>query len=217
MKSTVPTEDAAPVSIVGPRRATASTGRLGQDIALVASFAALIAVCALMPAIMVAGVPTPITLQTFGVMLAGLVLGSRRGALAVLLYLAIGAAGAPVFASGASGLAPFVGPTSGYLIGFPLLAFGVGWGVRAILSLGEQGAALKGFRIVVTVSLSLLISLVTVHALGITGMALRVPMALQDAFIADLIFLPGDIIKTTAAVLVASAVLRAFPVLRELR
>jgi biotin transport system substrate-specific component len=110
-----------------------------------------------------------------------------------------------------------VGPTSGYLIGFPLLAFGVGWGVRAILALGEQGAALKGFRIVVTVSLSLLISLVTVHALGITGMTLRVPMALQDAFIADLIFLPGDIIKTTAAVLVASAVLRAFPVLRELR
>ncbi|MFD2839433.1 biotin transporter BioY [Populibacterium corticicola] len=217
MNSTVPTEDAAPVSTVGPRRATASAGRLGQDIALVASFAALIAVCALMPAIMVAGVPTPITLQTFGVMLAGLVLGSRRGALAVLLYLAIGAAGAPVFASGASGLAPFVGPTSGYLIGFPLLAFGVGWGVRAILALGEQGAALKGFRIVVTVSLSLLISLVTVHALGITGMALRVPMALQDAFIADLIFLPGDIIKTTAAVLVASAVLRAFPVLRELR
>ena len=60
------------------------------DVALVATFAAFIAVCAILPAIPVPGSAVPITLQTFGVMLAGLVLGARRGALAALLYLAVG-------------------------------------------------------------------------------------------------------------------------------
>src|SRR6476661_5305441 len=93
----------------------------GTDIALIAGFAALIAVCAILPSINVAG-PVPITLQTFGVLLTGAVLGARRGFLAVLLYLVIGAAGLPVFAGGSAGLGVFSGPTVGYLVGFPLAA-----------------------------------------------------------------------------------------------
>jgi biotin transport system substrate-specific component len=66
--------------------------------------------------------PVPITGQTFGVLLTGIALGSREGALAVLLYLAEGAVGLPVFAGGVGGLAKFLGPTGGYLASFPVAA-----------------------------------------------------------------------------------------------
>lgn len=84
----------APGARIGARSGTAT------DVALVATFAAFIAVCALVPSIPVAGLTVPITLQTFGVLLAGVVLGPRRGALTVGLYLAVGLAGMPVFAIG---------------------------------------------------------------------------------------------------------------------
>jgi biotin transport system substrate-specific component len=71
--------------------------------------------------------PVPVTLQTLAVCLAGATLGSRRGALAMLLYLAEGAAGLPFFAGGAGGAAHLAGPTGGYLIGFVPAAFAVGW------------------------------------------------------------------------------------------
>jgi biotin transport system substrate-specific component len=70
--------------------------------------------------------PVPFTGQTFGVLTAGAALGFRRGALALLLYLAMGAIGLPVYAEGASGFARIVGPTGGYLIGFVVAAALVG-------------------------------------------------------------------------------------------
>src|SRR5699024_6045578 len=88
------------------------------DIALVATFAALTAVCAILPAITIGGL-VPITLQTFAVLLTGAVLGARRGFFAILLYIGIGIIGLPVFASGAAGLAPFAGPSVGYLVAMP--------------------------------------------------------------------------------------------------
>jgi biotin transport system substrate-specific component len=71
--------------------------------------------------------PVPITGQTFGVLLIGAVLGSRLGTITVLTYIASGALGLPVFASGGSGVATLAGPTAGYLLGFVFAAFLVGW------------------------------------------------------------------------------------------
>jgi biotin transport system substrate-specific component len=71
--------------------------------------------------------PVPITGQTFGVLLIGALLGGRLGAVTVLTYLAWGAIGFPVFAGGTSGLSRLAGPTGGYLLGFILAAFLVGW------------------------------------------------------------------------------------------
>src|SRR3989337_2904313 len=98
------------------------TRRTLTDLALVAAFAALIAVCALLPALKVGAGLVPITLQTFAVLLAGAVLGARRGVLAVLLCVVVGAAGVPIFSVGACGPAVLAGPTTGYLVGFPLAA-----------------------------------------------------------------------------------------------
>lgn len=69
----------------------------------------------------------PVTGQTFGVLLVGALLGARRGALAVLMYLAEGAMGLPVFAGGAAGAAHLLGPTGGYLAGFVPAAYVAGY------------------------------------------------------------------------------------------
>ncbi len=92
------------------------------DVALIAAFAALLAACAVVGGIPVGGAGVDITLQTFGVLLAGCVLGPIRGFLSVSLYLGLGAIGLPVFAGHTGGLAPFTGVSAGYLISFPFAA-----------------------------------------------------------------------------------------------
>src|SRR5687767_9135823 len=78
-------------------------------------------------AVPIPGTPVPITLQPFVVVLAGLWLGPVAGASSMVLYLALGAAGLPVFSPfGAPGIARFVGPTGGYLFAYPFAAFVAG-------------------------------------------------------------------------------------------
>ena len=72
--------------------------------------------------------PVPLTLQNFGVLLVGLLLGSRRGFAALALYLAEGAAGLPVFSPiGPGGIAQMFGPTGGFLLAYPLVAWLTGY------------------------------------------------------------------------------------------
>ncbi|WP_328842503.1 biotin transporter BioY [Nakamurella leprariae] len=174
------------------------------DIALIAGFAALIAVCALLPAIPVGGL-VPITLQTFGVLLAGAVLGARRGFLAVLLYLAVGAAGLPVFSGGKAGLAVFAGPTAGYLVGFAFAAALCGFLVERLphrtVRTGVPAVFLAG----------LISSALFIHTFGMAGLVFRADMTWGQAFKADAIFWIGDVIKNVLMAFVATAVHRAFP------
>lgn len=72
-------------------------------------------------------VPVPVTMQTFAVTMIGALYGWRLGAITVLAWLGEAMLGAPVLANGAGGVAPFVGPTAGYLAAFPLMALLVGW------------------------------------------------------------------------------------------
>lgn len=201
-----PTIEATPAGTT-PRvqRRSATT-----DIALIASFAALIAACALLPAIPIGGL-VPITLQTFGVLLAGTVLGARRGALAVLLYLALGAIGLPVFSGGSAGLAPFAGPSAGYLVAFPFAAFLSGFIVER----------LPRTRIATSIPLIFIAgfvsSLVFIHPLGALGLAWRGDMSIGQAFLFDLAFIPGDILKNLLMAVVATSVHRAFPSLLQAR
>jgi biotin transport system substrate-specific component len=81
---------------------------------------------ALTAQVVIPTVPVPFTGQTFGVLIVGAALGIRRGALALLLYLALGAIGLPVYAEGDSGTSQLIGATGGYLIGFIVAAAVVG-------------------------------------------------------------------------------------------
>ncbi|MBA3912454.1 MAG: biotin transporter BioY [Acidobacteriales bacterium] len=98
-----------------------------QDGALVVGGAAVIALCARLT-VPLPFTPVPLTLQNFGVLLVGLLLGSRRGFSAALLYLAAGVSGAPVFnPAGPGGIAQLFGPTGGFLLAYPFVAGLAGW------------------------------------------------------------------------------------------
>lgn len=71
--------------------------------------------------------PVPVTLQTMAVVLSGLVLGRKWGAISQIQYLGMGAIGMPVFSGFTGGLLPFAGPSGGYLIGFVAGAYAAGW------------------------------------------------------------------------------------------
>ncbi|WP_017792612.1 biotin transporter BioY [Leucobacter salsicius] len=175
------------------------------DLALVATFAALIAVCSVVPGFSLG--PAAITLQTFAVLLCGAVLGANRGFLAVLLYLAVGAIGMPVFSGGSAGLAPFAGPTVGYLLSFPLAAWLTGFIVERL----PRQRMSTSVPLIFTAGVAA--NLVFIHTLGPLGLAWRAGMSIGEAFIFDLAFWPGDLLKTLLVAVVATAVHRAFPAL----
>jgi biotin transport system substrate-specific component len=179
------------------------------DLALITTFASLIAACALLPAIPVAGLPVPITLQTLGVALAGAVLGARRGSLAVLLYLLVGLAGAPVFSGGAGGLGVLARPSAGYLVAFPLAALLTGWLTRRVLA---GGAWARGRRAAVGIfGATTAGTMLVIHPLGIAVLGWRLGLSPAQAALAGAVFIPGDLVKNVFAAITASAVHRAFP------
>lgn len=185
-----------------------------RSVALVAVFAALIAASAIVPGIPVGALGVPITLQTLAIMLAGLSLGAVRGSLAVLLYLALGFVGLPVFSGGRSGLQVMVTPSAGYLIAFVLAAFVVGLSAQVILARTPASRRVALFFVAAMVT-----SIIVVHTLGVLGMTVTADIPLSKAFQVDLAFYPGDIIKNVIAAIAAAAVHRAFPdvLVRRLR
>lgn len=179
--------------------------RTSTDLALIAGFAALIAVCAILPAIKVGAGLVPITLQTFAVLLAGAVLGARRGFLAVLLYVVVGAAGLPVYSGGAGGLGVLAGPSGGYLVGFPFAALLCGFLVQR-LPRGQTATNVPLIFLAGIVS-----SAVFIHTCGMAGLVLRADLTWSEAFDVDKVFWIGDALKNLAMAFVATAVHRAFP------
>ncbi len=175
------------------------------DLALIAAFAALISACAYVGAIPVGGSGVPITLQTFGVMLAGCLLGPLRGFLAAALYLGLGAVGLPVFAEHSSGLAVFTGASAGYLWSFPVAALVGGFLVKYVAGRKGKTRALAVFLCSITASA------LVIHPMGMGGLMLVLDISLREAFKIDVVFWLGDILKTTLVALIAAEVHRAFP------
>jgi biotin transport system substrate-specific component len=98
-----------------------------RQIVIVISASLFVAVCARV-ALPLPVTPVPLTLQNFGVLLVGLTLGGRRGFAALVLYLAEGLMGLPVFSpTGPGGLAQLLGPTGGFLLAYPFVAGIAGW------------------------------------------------------------------------------------------
>lgn len=185
----------------------------GQNMALVAVFAGLIALSTTPPEFSLAS-GVPISLQTLAVVLTGLVLGAWRGFAAVLLYVAVGLAGAPVYSDGASSWGAFVGPTGGYLWSFPIAAFVVGWIAERIRT---SANGIVGFSALMGAGL---ISLPIVYAVGVPWLAFSLDLPVftagspgePTAIAWGLIpFVVGDFLKVVAAAAVASAIHRSFP------
>ncbi len=173
-----------------------------RDLALVAVFAGVVAALGIVPAFTPPGLSVPITAQSLGVMLAGAVLGARRGALALVLLLVLAAVGLPVLAGGRAGLAPFLSPSGGFLVGFPVAAFVTGW-------LTERGGA--PYRLGWAVAANILGGIVVLYLFGIVGVALALKISLPAAAVANAVFVPGDLLKAVVAALVARGVHAAYP------
>ena len=158
------------------------------DVSLIAGFSLIIALAA---QVSVPLYPVPVTLQTLAVMLTGALLGSKRGTLAILLYLAEGFAGLPVFSLGRAGLPMLLGPTGGYLVGFIAAAWLTGVLVERKLAAQVPGAVLVAI-------IGLLVPYVPgVAWLGFSGVGF--PRAITLGFVP---FLLGDALKVAAAVAV---------------
>ena len=137
--------------------------------------------------------PVPLTGQTFAVLLVGMLLGSARGSLAVLLYLMEGAVGLPVFAGGGAGLARLAGPTGGYLVGFVFAAFVVGF-------LAKRGWDRSVWR----AGAAMLVGNALIYAVGLPWLSHFV--GTQRAFFLGLCpFVVGDCVKLVLAALALPA------------
>ena len=101
---------------------------IAKQITIIVSASLFIALCSRVT-VPLPFTPVPLTLQNFGVLAVGLVLGSRRGFAAMSLYLVEGACGLPVFSPAilGSGITHLLGPTGGFLMVYPLVAFVAGW------------------------------------------------------------------------------------------
>jgi biotin transport system substrate-specific component len=141
--------------------------------------------------------PVPLTGQTLAVLLVGAALGSRGGAASLALYLVAGALGLPVFTGWGSGLAHLAGPTGGYLLGFVVAAFVVGWLCERRLD--------RRWR---TALLPFLAGELVIYACGLPWLAAYV--GAENALAAGLWpFLPGDALKLLLAALALPAAWRA--------
>lgn len=179
-----------------------------KDLALVALFTALIIVFGLVPPVPVPWVPVPITLQTFGVMLAGLILGPRRAGLVLLLYVVVALVGLPVLPGFRSGLVVLAGPTGGFLLGMIPGAVLVGWMANHFCGVTPMDSSKKIREISTYFLASILGGIVLVYAVGVPWLSAVTGMGLTKAAMAVVVFLPGDILKAVVAALVAQRVRR---------
>lgn len=133
--------------------------------------------------------PVPITGQTFAVLLTGAALGWKRGGAGQLLYVAVGALGAPVFSEASGGMEVVTGATGGYLVGFIFAAALVGW-------MAEK----RQDRTFATMFTAFLVGSVLIYAFGVVGLMNATGWGLEEAISRGVVpFLLGDLIKGAAA------------------
>lgn len=186
--------------------ARASRPVSAADIAVIAAFAALIIVLGAV-SIPVGSAGVPIVLQNMGVLLAGMILGWRRGGLAVLLFLGVGFLGVPNMAGWTPALTSVSGPTVGYLVGYAVTGILVG----ALCELAPRRPQwLQVTWFIVAGALCVGVQYLS----GSVGLMLRTDMDFGAALVSNGPFLPGDAAKVVVAALVSAAVLRAVPDLR---
>lgn len=175
-----------------------------RDVVLVALFAAIMAALAVFPPLVLPVIGVPVTAQSLGAMLAGGVLGARRGALSMLLFLALVAIGLPLLAGGRGGIGVFLGPTAGYLVGWIFVALVIGFLVERSW---DRLNTLKAMLICAVGGIGVL------YAIGIPWSAAVADISVPTAFIGSLPFFIGDAIKCYIAAVVIVIVKRSYPII----
>ncbi|MEP9354311.1 biotin transporter BioY [Xanthobacter sp. KR7-65] len=173
----------------------------------IALVAALIGALGFVPPLylpIAAGVP--ITAQSLGVMLAGLLLGARGGAAATALFCFVVLLGAPLLSGGRGGLGILGTPTAGFFLGFIAGAYVTGLIAERLGARGSLPAFLTAVVAAVVGGIGV------VYLFGVPVLALAAGIGLPKALLGSAVFLPGDVIKAVGAALLATTVLRSWSV-----
>ena len=175
-----------------------------KDVVYVAMFAAFTAALGAFPPLTLPLTGVPITAQSLGPMLAGSVLGWKRAVASQVLFLALVAAGLPLLAGGRGGLGVFLGPSGGFLIGWPIAAGLIGWTFER---------SWNGLNFASAFGLVFLGGIVVLYAIGNAWVSVVTDLNYLQATIASAPFLPGDIAKVAAAAAIAMALRRSYPLM----
>lgn len=176
-----------------------------KDITMMAMFAAIIGVLGLFPPLVLPFSPVPITAQTLGVMLAGSILGAKRGGGSVLLVVALIAVGAPLLSGGRGGLGMLLAPGGGYILAWPIAAFVIGMIVHRA----------KKVTVINAVMANLAGGIIIIHAIGILYFSWLADLPLTAAALSSLTFLPGDLAKVMIAAFLSVKILQHSPFIFE--
>lgn len=177
-----------------------------RDIVLIALFAGIMAVLGVFPPITLPVIGVPITAQSMGVMLAGGILGANRGALSMVLFLALVAYGLPFLAGGRGGFGVFFGASGGFLIGWIIAAYVVGLLVERFWS---------NLNYINAFIASVVGGIIVLYAIGIPWISVVAGISLSKSFIGSMGFIPGDLIKAVIAALVIVTVSKSYPIIKK--
>ena len=152
----------------------------------------------------------PISLATFAVLLSGILLGGKLGALSQIVYVLLGSVGLPVFAGWTGGIGITLGITGGYIIGYIPMAFIAGLLYHRF---GRQGSGARKYAVMFV---SMILATAALYILGTAWFIAHTKMSLGASMAACVIpFLPGDLIKIAAVMLAAvpveAAIKKAVP------
>lgn len=179
-----------------------------KDIVYIALFAAIYAALALFPPILIPLIGVPITAQSMGPMIAGSILGARRGALASLLFVALVAIGLPLLAGGRGGFGVFFGPTAGFIVSWPIAAFVIGLAVERFW----QRLNFVGMFVI-----NIIGGIGLVYLIGVLWLSYVSGIAPLQALTGLVAFLPGDLIKAALASIIAITVRKTYPLVTSTR
>ncbi|CAH2559916.1 biotin transporter BioY [Cardinium endosymbiont of Oedothorax gibbosus] len=176
-----------------------------KDIVYIALFAGIFAVLAVIPPILLPFNPVPITAQSLGPMLAGSILGAKRGALAATLFITIMATGLPIMAGGHGGIGVIMGPSGGFILGFPASAYVIGLLFERNWNRLNLGWAFINI---------LLGGIIVLYILGLLWISILFDIQLYKAFLSSFIFIPGDIIKAMIAATTSIVIKKSYPLIK---
>ena len=172
------------------------------DLTQAAVFAALIAALGLPGTITLGASGVPITFQTLGVMLAGSILGPRKGALAVGLFAILAIAGLPILAGARTGLVSLASPTAGFFVGWLPAVFVIG-ALTAVM--------MPRYRVTWGIVINILGGMLMIYLVGAAGLMLRADLSWWAAASTTGVYVPGDLAKAVITGFVAAQVHRTRP------
>lgn len=159
---------------------------------------AIIAVLGFVPAIPLPIMPVPIVLQNIGIFLAAILLGRKYGTLSVIILLMLVATGLPLLSGGRGGIGVFAGPSAGFLLMYPVVAYLIGL-VRDLY--------FKKINFIVLLITTIVIGAILLDVVGTIIMGLITNLPISKSITLSLVFIPGDIVKAVIASLVGNVLL----------